>query len=71
MALAVLVALVPGGRPAQVALALAGVAGFGLHMAWQMRRLDIRDPARCLVLFRSNRDAGLIAALFLAAAALA
>ena len=34
------------------------------------RRLDIDDPARCLALFRSNRDAGLILALGLAAAAL-
>jgi hypothetical protein len=71
MALAVLAALLPGGRAVQLALALAGVAGFGLHMAWQLRRLDTDDPARCLILFRSNRDAGLIVALFLAAAALA
>ncbi len=71
MALAVLAALLPGGNPVQLALALAGVAGFGLHLVWQLLRLDTRDPARCLILFRSNRDAGLIAALFLAAAALA
>jgi 4-hydroxybenzoate polyprenyltransferase len=71
MALAVLAALLPGGRAVQLMLALAGVAGFGLHLVWQLRRLDTRDPAGCLVLFRSNRDAGLIAALFLAAAALA
>jgi len=71
MTLSVLSALLPGGRPAQLVLALSGVAGFGLHLAWQLRRLDTRDPARCLILFRSNRDAGLIAALFLAAAALA
>jgi 4-hydroxybenzoate polyprenyltransferase len=71
MALSVLAALLPAGRPGQLALGLAGVAGFGLHLAWQLRRLDPRDPARCLILFRSNRDAGLIAALFLAAAALA
>jgi 4-hydroxybenzoate polyprenyltransferase len=30
----------------------------------------LNDPGRCLLLFRSNRDAGLIVALFLAAAAL-
>ncbi|HVV64139.1 MAG TPA: 4-hydroxybenzoate octaprenyltransferase [Rhizomicrobium sp.] len=38
----------------------------GAHLAWQARTLDIGDPARCLKLFRSNRDAGaLIAAAFL------
>ena len=70
MAAAVLAALLPLGRPMQLALALGGVWGFGWHMAWQLVRLDTNDPARCLMLFRSNRDAGLIAALFLAAAAL-
>ena len=70
MAAAVLAALLPLGRPLQLALALGGVWGFGWHIAWQLVRLDTNDPARCLMLFRSNRDAGLIAALFLAAAAL-
>jgi len=70
MAAAVLAALLPLGRPLQLAVALGGVWGFGWHMAWQLMRLDTNDPARCLMLFRSNRDAGLIAALFLAAAAL-
>jgi 4-hydroxybenzoate polyprenyltransferase len=70
MAAAVLAALLPLGRPLQLAVALGGVWGFGWHMAWQLARLDTDDPARCLLLFRSNRDAGLIAALFLAAAAL-
>ena len=70
MAAAVLAALLPLGRPLQLAVALGGVWGFGWHMAWQLARLDTEDPARCLMLFRSNRDAGLIAALFLAAAAL-
>ena len=40
-------------------------------IAWQMRRLDLDDPASCLAVFRANRDAGLILALFLAGAALA
>ena len=70
MGAAVLAALLPLGRPLQMAVALGGVWGFGWHMAWQLARLDTEDPARCLTLFRSNRDAGLIAALFLAAAAL-
>ena len=33
---------------------------FAAHLAWQVRRLDIGDPDRCLELFKSNRDAGLI-----------
>lgn len=37
-----------------------GVAGAGLHAVWQMTRLDIDDPGRCLALFRSNRNFGLI-----------
>jgi 4-hydroxybenzoate polyprenyltransferase len=40
--------------------ALAGLALFALHLAWQVVRLDTDDPARCLVLFKANRDAGLI-----------
>jgi 4-hydroxybenzoate polyprenyltransferase len=37
-----------------------GLAAFGAHLAWQIRRIEIRDPALCLRLFRGNRDAGLI-----------
>ena len=54
----------------QWAVALAGVAGFGAHLGWQLLRLDIDDPDLCLRLFRSNRDPGLILALFFAIAAL-
>jgi 4-hydroxybenzoate polyprenyltransferase len=39
------------------ALALAAFAG---HLAWQVQRIDIGDPALCLALFKSNRNAGLI-----------
>lgn len=42
------------------AVAWLGVAGFAAHLAWQLRRLDRRDEALALRLFRSNRDAGLI-----------
>jgi 4-hydroxybenzoate polyprenyltransferase len=52
------------------AAALAGILGFAAHLAWQLRRLDIDDPARCLALFRSNRDAGLILAAGLLLAAI-
>jgi 4-hydroxybenzoate polyprenyltransferase len=37
-----------------------GLAAFALHLAWQIVRLDIDDPALCLKLFKANRDAGLI-----------
>lgn len=37
--------------------ALAVVAG---HFAWQIARLDIDDPKRCLALFKSNAHAGLL-----------
>jgi len=71
MTLAVLQALLPEANPLKLALALAGPWGLGWHLLWQMRKLDIDNPEICLRVFRSNREAGLIAALFLAAAALA
>ena len=37
-----------------------GIIAFAAHLAWQVSRLDIDDPAHCLVLFKSNRDAGLV-----------
>jgi 4-hydroxybenzoate polyprenyltransferase len=37
-----------------------GLAAFALHLAWQIRRLEIGDPALCLRIFKSNRDAGLL-----------
>jgi 4-hydroxybenzoate polyprenyltransferase len=37
-----------------------GIIGFAAHLAWQVSRLDIDDPAHCLTLFKSNRDAALI-----------
>ena len=51
-----------------VALALGGVgfaawiglAAFAVHLAWQIARLEIGDPALCLRVFKSNRDAGLL-----------
>ncbi len=49
------VALAGGG-----ALAYAGVAGFALHLIWQVAMIDPASTARSLRLFRSNRDAGLI-----------
>jgi 4-hydroxybenzoate polyprenyltransferase len=37
-----------------------GLAAFALHLAIQIRRLDIKDPGLCLRVFKTNRDAGLI-----------
>ena len=69
-AVALLAAAVAGTRPSPAggAVAMLGVAGFAVHLWWQLGRIDPADPAVCLRLFRSNRDAGLIVALFLAAA---
>jgi 4-hydroxybenzoate polyprenyltransferase len=51
-----------------VALALAGaglvawigLAAFAAHLVWQIARLEISDPALCLRIFKSNRDAALL-----------
>ena len=37
-----------------------GLIAFALHLAWQIHTINIGDPALCLRLFKSNRDAGLI-----------
>jgi len=37
-----------------------GLTAFAAHLCWQIARLDVSDPARCLALFKSNRDAGLV-----------
>lgn len=42
---------------------LAGYVGLAagiVHLGWQVASLDVNDPDRCLRLFRSNRDFGLI-----------
>ncbi|MCF3973778.1 4-hydroxybenzoate octaprenyltransferase [Paracoccus salsus] len=48
-----------------------GLAGFAAHLIWQLQRFQPDQDDICLRLFRSNRDAGLILALFLAMAGLA
>jgi 4-hydroxybenzoate polyprenyltransferase len=55
----VLIAIAGFGAGGGIAFAL-GLAAFAAHLAWQVHRLDINDPALCLMLFKSNRDAGLI-----------
>jgi 4-hydroxybenzoate polyprenyltransferase len=42
------------------AIFLVGLTLFAAHLAWQVWRLDIDDSAHCLMLFKSNRDAGLL-----------
>ncbi|WP_035188122.1 4-hydroxybenzoate octaprenyltransferase [Acidiphilium sp. JA12-A1] len=46
------------GRDGLIALALPGAL-----LAWQVVRLDIDDPARCLALFKLNRWVGLLVGL--------
>jgi 4-hydroxybenzoate polyprenyltransferase len=45
-----------GGGP----IFASALVTFGAHLAWQIFRLDINDPDLCLMVFKSNRDAGLI-----------
>jgi 4-hydroxybenzoate polyprenyltransferase len=40
--------------------AYAGLLFGAVHMIWQVRKLRIDDPDNCLMLFRSNREYGLI-----------
>ena len=42
-----------------------GVALAALHAAWQIKRFEVNNSARCLHLFKSNREFGLIIAGFL------
>jgi 4-hydroxybenzoate polyprenyltransferase len=41
-------------------MAWIGLAAFAAHLVWQISRLEIGDPALCLRIFKSNRDAGLL-----------
>lgn len=70
--LAVAVGLAFGidGRTWPLVLCLAGVGAMGVHLARQMRRVDIADPESCLAVFRSNRNAGLLPVAFFALALL-
>lgn len=42
------------------ALSFAGYGAFALHLGWQVGAIRPKDTVRSLMLFRSNRDAGLI-----------
>ncbi|WP_397544210.1 4-hydroxybenzoate octaprenyltransferase [Roseovarius salis] len=65
--LAVILALGVEGWPAAL-LALLGTLAFGWHLHWQLSRFDMDDSDTLLMLFRSNRDAGLLPLPFFAAA---
>ena len=69
MGVAILGALLENVTVLALVIALGGAWAFGWHLVWQMVRLDIDDPEKCLALFRSNRDAGLVPVAFLAIAA--
>ena len=70
-ALAVAPIALAGWRAGGGVVFALGLGAFAAHLAWQIMRLDIHDPVLCLVVFKSNRDAGLIlfAGLVLDAAA--
>lgn len=51
-------------------VAMLAVPAFWIHLRWQMGRFDANDPICLMMLFRSNRDAGLIFVLFFAIAAM-
>jgi len=65
----ILWALLPAAGALRLVTALLAPWALGWHLLWQVRRLDIADPTGCMVIFRSNRDAGLAVGLFLALAA--
>ena len=67
--MALAVALI-GARGPSALIAFAGVAVFALHLVWQLRAFRTGDTTLALRLFRSNRDAGLLLALFLALGAI-
>lgn len=70
VALLTLAVFAAGAQGMALIFALTGIAAFALHLIWQLMRFDRGNPALCLTLFLSNRDAGLLIALFLALAGL-
>ena len=49
-------------------IGMLGPVTFGLHMLWQLTRLNIENNETLLLLFRANREAGLLPVLFFAIA---
>ncbi|MEO0751162.1 MAG: 4-hydroxybenzoate octaprenyltransferase [Pseudomonadota bacterium] len=57
-----------GFGPYAVLVALCGTWAFGWHLQWQLAQFDPEDAAKLIMIFRSNRDAGLLPLPFFAAA---
>lgn len=70
MGLAVIFSAQPNASILAMVVVLIGPWAMGWHMAWQLRGLDIDNPAKCLQLFRANRDTGMIPLVFFAIALL-
>ncbi|WP_299295282.1 4-hydroxybenzoate octaprenyltransferase [uncultured Tateyamaria sp.] len=70
MGIAVIFAMLDEASVLALVIALGGPWAMGWHMAWQLRGLDIENPDKCLQLFRSNRDTGMIPLVFFCAALL-
>lgn len=69
MGLAIITAMIgQRGNPLALLIALSGACVMGWHMVWQIRMVDLDDNEKLLMLFRSNRDAGLIPLPFFAVA---
>lgn len=64
MGIAVIYSALPQASVLAMVLVLGGPWAMGWHMAWQLRGLDIEDSAKCLQLFRANRDTGMIPLVF-------
>ncbi|CUH75514.1 4-hydroxybenzoate octaprenyltransferase [Tropicibacter naphthalenivorans] len=62
------IAAAPDGNILQMVILLVGPWAMGWHLLWQMRQLKLDDNDRLLMLFRANRDAGLIPVLIFAGA---
>jgi len=67
-ALALLLFLASGAQIGAGPGFYAGILVVGVHLAWQVTRLDINNGANCLSVFKSNRDLGLIMFLAIVAA---
>ena len=70
MGIAVIVAVMPRQDPSALIIALLGPWAMGFHLLWQLKTFDSEDMDGLLMLFRSNRNAGLLALPFFAIAVL-
>ena len=60
MAAALIMALAPQMNILATVVAIMGIWAFGMHLSWQLGKLDIDNAETCLWLFRTNRNAGLL-----------